>query len=238
VHNRSLSAEEVQGRWGILFVVFGVHVGMLLIVESSVRSGPQERVNSPVMLWLQLTAPNPRILAPARSRVRPPRAIGNSVANSPPAPVAFSGAITASSPSAMTAAPSIALSPPPDWHAQARQSANAVLAAEAIAQRRGSTIGTTPFSNFDASARGAPSRPSFPWSRQPLSRAFDFDPDTFEVTLYLGKRCRLSYFLFVVGFGCVLGPINPEPGRGDLFDPKFRSAPIELPVPLMAQPVQ
>jgi hypothetical protein len=66
----------------------------------------------------------------------------------------------------------------------------------------------------------------------------DFDPDTFEVTVYLGKRCRLSYFLFVAGFGCVLGPINPEPGRGDLFDPKFRSAPVELPVPLMAQPAQ
>lgn len=226
MHSRSLSAEEIQGRWGVLFAVFGLHVGLFLLVESAVRPSLGHQANSPVMLWLRLTAPSPRIPAPARSRTRAPGAVKRSVVG--PSPTA--------SPSSLTAPPPVASLPPPDWHALAGQSATALLAAEATAQKRASAIGATPFSNFNAGAHGGAFRPAFPWSRQPLSRAFDFDPDTFEATLYLGKHCRLSYFLFVVGFGCILGPINPEPGRGDLFDPKFRSAPIEVPAPLMAPP--
>jgi len=217
VHERSLSAKEVRVRWGMFFAVFGVHVGLFLIVEVSVRSSPRQLANPPVMLWLRLTAPSSKILAPTHIRVRPPKAVKNSAAWPPPA---------------------IASLPPPDWRVEAQRGASAALAAEDTAKKRGSAIGGTPFSNFNAGAHGGASRPPFPWSRQPLSGVFDFNPDTFEVTLQFGRRCGLSYFLFVVGFGCVLGPINPEPGRGDLFDPKFRSGPVELPVPLMSMQVQ
>lgn len=70
--------------------------------------------------------------------------------------------------------------------------------------------------------------PSFPWSRQPLGKHFDVDAHTGMVSVR-GKRCELAFFLILPGFGCALGPLDPEPGRGDLFDPKYQPQPLELP---------
>jgi hypothetical protein len=44
-----------------------------------------------------------------------------------------------------------------------------------------------------------------------------------------GRRCTLAFFLILPGFGCAFGPLDPEPGRGDLFDPKYQPQPLELP---------
>ena len=88
-------------------------------------------------------------------------------------------------------------------------------------------MGSMPVSPF----RKAPVRPAFPWSRQPLGKHFDADAHTGIVSVR-GKRCTLAFFLILPGFGCALGPLDPEPGRGDLFDPKYQPQPLELPRPL------
>jgi hypothetical protein len=72
---------------------------------------------------------------------------------------------------------------------------------------------------------------SFPWSRQPRRSGVDIDPDTLLVTFKLNWRCQVVLFLVVPGFGCAVGRLNPEPGRSDLFDPKYRSRLLELPAP-------
>ena len=85
-------------------------------------------------------------------------------------------------------------------------------------------MGTTPKSPF----RIASAQPEFPWSRQPLGKHFDADPHTGIVSLS-SKRCTLAFFLILPGFGCAVGHLDPEPGRGDLFDPKYKPQPLELP---------
>ena len=85
-------------------------------------------------------------------------------------------------------------------------------------------MGSIPKSPF----RTKSARPAFPWSREPLGKHFDADPHTGIVSLH-GKRCTLAFFLILPGFGCALGPLDPEPGRGDLFDPRYQPQPLELP---------
>ena len=85
-------------------------------------------------------------------------------------------------------------------------------------------MGSTPKSPF----RTSNARPVFPWSRQPLGKHFDADPHTGIVSLS-GQRCTLAFFFILPGFGCAVGTLDPEPGRGDLFDPKYRPQPLELP---------
>jgi hypothetical protein len=226
VQHRSLSVEEVQGRWCVLLLVLGLHLALWLVIEVAVRPSLRPVSISPAMLWLQFAAPRRSAQRPARERPR----ITVVVPAAPTAPARM----PVESEHAGAIASNPAVTPPAvDWHREAERAARAELAAEAASQKINGAIGGTPFSNFNA-RRNAP-RASFPWSRQPLSRAFDFDPDSFELSLNLGKRCRLTFFMLVPALGCVLGSINPEPGRADLFDPKFRPAPIELPVPALAQ---
>jgi hypothetical protein len=57
-------------------------------------------------------------------------------------------------------------------------------------------------------------------------------PHSFVLTLRL-KRCQISDFLIVAGFGCDIAGKDPEPGRSDLFDPKYAPQPLELPRPTL-----
>jgi hypothetical protein len=116
---------------------------------------------------------------------------------------------------------------PIDWLASAHQAARDVLAAEAIEAKRNARMGAGWWLAQEAKHHRIASRKSFPWSRQPRRSWVDIDPDTFLVTFTLNERCQVVLFLIVPGFGCALGHLNPEPGRSDLFDPKFLP-PLEL----------
>ena len=85
-------------------------------------------------------------------------------------------------------------------------------------------MGSLPLSPF----HDAPARPAFPWSRQPLGKHFDADPHT--ATISVGNdRCVFALVLFLPVFSCNPGHVDPEPGRGDLFDPQYRPQPLERP---------
>lgn len=114
-----------------------------------------------------------------------------------------------------------------DWAAAAHQAARDLLAAEASEQERNSKMGTGWWLAQDARHRRRAAGSSYPWSHQPLTSWVDIDPDSFVISFTLNQRCQLIVFLFVAGFGCALGHLDPEPGRADLFDPKFRTAPLE-----------
>jgi hypothetical protein len=114
--------------------------------------------------------------------------------------------------------------PTTNWRLEAQRAAAAVIIHAATDQQHDGVMGSTPKSPYRASR----ARPAFPWSREPLGKHFDADPHTGIVSLR-GKRCTLAFFLIVPGFGCAIGPLDPEPGRGDLFDPKFQPQPLELP---------
>jgi hypothetical protein len=72
-------------------------------------------------------------------------------------------------------------------------------------------------------------RHSFPWSPQRKYGGAEIDPDNFMITFHLGQRCVVAVFVILPGFGCALGHLDPEPGQSDLFDAKYRPAPLELP---------
>jgi hypothetical protein len=114
-----------------------------------------------------------------------------------------------------------------DWAAAAHQAARDLLAAEASERERNSKMGTGWWLAQDAKHRRRAAASSYPWSHQPLSSWVDIDPDSFVISFTLNQRCQLVMFLFVAGFGCALGHLDPEPGRADLFDPKYRTAPLE-----------
>jgi hypothetical protein len=114
--------------------------------------------------------------------------------------------------------------PASNWRLEAERAAALVITRSAADQQRDGLMGSIPRSPF----RTRSARPAFPWSREPLGKHFDADPHTGIVTLR-SKRCTLAFFLILPGFGCALGPLDPEPGRGDLFDPKYQPQPLELP---------
>ena len=115
-----------------------------------------------------------------------------------------------------------------DWAAAAHQAARDLLAAEATERARNSKMGSGWLLAQEAKQRRRTMTPAYPWSHQPLTSWVDIDPDSFVIT-FRNRRCQLSFFLVIPGFGCALGHLDPEPGRVDLFDPKYRSPPLELP---------
>lgn len=119
--------------------------------------------------------------------------------------------------------------PPIDWSASAHQAVLELLKADASEKELSSKMGTGWWLALEAKQQRRGSRPAFPWSRQPLHGRVDFDPDSFVMTFTLNRRCQVSVFLILPGFGCALGHLDPDPGRSDLFDPKYVSGPIDLP---------
>jgi hypothetical protein len=114
---------------------------------------------------------------------------------------------------------------------EAQRAAATVIARAAADQQREAMMGSIPRSPF----RTRSAQPAFPWSREPLGKHLDADPHTGIVSLR-GKRCTLAFFLILPGFGCAFGPLDPEPGRSDLFDPKYQPRPLELPDSLATTP--
>lgn len=121
------------------------------------------------------------------------------------------------------------------WFAAARTAAHRVVEAQALAHRYRPGSGKLP--PWWKAAWGAPkTRPTFPWSRQPLSPWFDvsFDRHNGVTTIRIGRRCRILLLGIDPFFACFLGHLNPDPGRGDLFDRKYLPAPLVLPKPDLA----
>ncbi len=207
--------EYRTSRGTALLVVAGLHVIGALLIGRAVHSSRAPLISSPALVWLnwadspRQTAAESNAPAPVqRSRSRPPAATAVAPVVTVPA---------APHPSA----------PAVDWSGEARRSATAAIDYAARERRRNATMGSTPKSPYAST----PERPQFQWSHQPLGKHVDFDPHT-GLLSFRSKRCVIVFFLIVPGFACAPGPIDPEPGRGDLFDPKYRSQPLELPASL------
>src|ERR1700688_117234 len=195
-----------------LLAVVALHLlGGLLITRTLQESRPTERSN-PVTVWLAWSASarpagNSQVRNAGTARSEPPPAL-------------------AAPPPLISAPPGAAIAPAPtvDWMSELRAAASASIENLSRQHRRDSGMGATPKSPYIAS----PDQPLFPWSHQPLGKHFDFDSDTGLITLRT-KHCVFALWLILPGFACVPGPVNPEPGEGDLFDHRY--APWEWQLP-------
>jgi hypothetical protein len=204
-----------------LLAVVGLHLlGGLLITGTLQEPRPAES-SHPVSVWLAWSAS-----ARPADAARRPRPAGDSLlrnagrARREPAPAL-------AAPSPRTSAPppaAIASSPSVDWVSELRAAASASIENFSRQRRRDSGMGSTPKSPYVT----LPNQPLFPWSHQPLGKHFDFDSDTGLLTLRT-RHCVFALWLILPGFACVPGPVNPEPGEGDLFEHRF--APWEWQLP-------
>jgi len=181
------------------------------------RRGPAE----PVMTWLSFpdAPPRPQITRPASlpAHRRQPAPI---VAVSPDLP----------RPTAITPDTLPDRKPATDWNAAAVDAARHHLDRLADERQRDRSMGTAP----DGSAPATAPHPAFPWGHQPMGKHFDIERGVLMVRT---KRCVFGVFVILPGFSCNPGRIDPEPGQGDLFDPKYAPRPLELPQPLLDDPV-
>lgn len=208
----------VRSRALVLVAVLAIHLIFLTVLIHSSRqrnrlTGAERTISTFIF--------NPLAPAPATDLPR---------ARSGPRQVVASPVVSAPTPQPPPALTEVRSRPeePIDWLASAHQAARDVLAAEAIEAKRNGRMGEGWWLAQDAKRSHYAHGKSFPWSRQARSSWVDIDPQTFLVTFTLNRHCQIVVFVVVPGFGCALGKLNPEPGRSDLFDPKYRSRPVEL----------
>jgi hypothetical protein len=196
----------------------GLHLlGGLILLRALENERSPQTTDDPAFLLLDLPAsaavrrPAPRPVAVRPAAVQP-------AAQAVPTPLQ----LPLRQPAATLEAPNPA-QPTANWNLEASRAASDVLAANALEQRRDRAMGSIPVSPYHHAAPP----PSFPWSRQPLGKHFDADLHSGMVTLR-GKRCMIGLFIILPVFGCDAGHLDPEPGRGDLFDPKYKPQPLEV----------
>jgi hypothetical protein len=189
----------------------GLHLLAFLLIARALRAPRAPQPAGVAMVWIGWPDSGP---AKAQRATSPG-----------PRPRIAPAVIAAASSPLLRAVPAPA--PPansPNWRLEAERAAAVVISRSVAEQLRDGSMGSMPRSPFRTSS----ARPAFPWSREPLGKHFDADPHTGIVTLR-SRHCTLAFFLILPGFGCALGPLDPEPGRGDLFDPKYQPQPLELP---------
>ncbi len=125
--------------------------------------------------------------------------------------------------------------PSADWVRVAHQAAAEEAGAQRLAQRRRQATGEMPWPQAESARRAT----SVPWSHQPLTRWFDFDPATLVTSINLGRHCELVFLVILPGFGCLLGHLDS--GGGGHFDASFdltslEPPPLELPGPGLPTP--
>jgi hypothetical protein len=194
-----------------------------------------------VASWRIRSPPAPAA-AVAMTQIVVPSATSNPAPQPSPAPIATAAlapvpmTLTPAAPLLQVPSPGPSLpartAPSTDWAQAARLAAVGAARAELLEQRRRQASGERTAPDNAQSAE----QPSFPWSRQPLTSWFDFDPKTLAASIRLGRHCEFVLVLILPVIGCVLGHVDPDPGRGDLFDPKFRPAPLQLPTPALPAP--
>jgi len=210
-------------RAGLCAGVIALH---LLALWAFIAAGPlplRRGTAEPVMTWLSLPDVSTR-------RAPTPRANARPVTVLPVVPIV---PVSPDIPRATAITPQVVPDHKPsiDWGAAAVDAARHHLEQQADDQRRNHAMGSSP----DATARAPQPHQAFPWGHQPLSKHLDRQGAV--VTLNT-KHCTVAFLLFVpFGFGCAPGSI-PEPGQGDLFDPKYAPPPLELPKPLVDDPVR
>jgi hypothetical protein len=197
-----------------MLAAVGLHLLGCLLIGRALRAPRAPQPAGPAMVWIGWPDSG-------AAKTLPPQP-HQPHARIPPAAMATAPVPVHSVP-LLPAAPGPAR-PATNWRMEAERAAAAVINRSAADQQRDGVMGAIPKSPFRTSS----ARPAFPWSRQPLGKHFDADPHTGIVSLR-GKRCTLAFFLILPGFGCALGPLDPDPGRGDLFDPKYQPHPLELP---------
>lgn len=214
--------------------VIALHLLALWAFIAAGRLQLQRAAVEPVMTWLSFpdaatrtraTQPDVRPATPARARGRlaePTRLAGQPapiVSVSPDLPRS-----TAITPQAVERQPAV------DWSAAAVDAARHHLDEEASDRRRDHAMGEAP----EIAARARAPHPAFPWGHQPMGKHFDVQG---PVLLVRTKRCVFGVLVVLPGFSCNPGRIDPEPGQGDLFDPKYAPQPLELPRPLVDDPL-
>ncbi|MDE2219793.1 MAG: hypothetical protein KGJ52_05375 [Gammaproteobacteria bacterium] len=205
-----------------LLAAIGLHLLGGLLFSGVFHSAPPALPVGPVMVWIGWPLAAVMSARPApQMRPRPRMDAAAGGAATPPAPPMSPPT------SAMQTAATAPAQPATHWNMEAARAAAAVINRAAVDQKRGAAMGSIPKSPFAATA----ARPAFPWSRQPLGRHFDADPHTGLVSLR-GNRCMIGLVFILPVFGCAVGHIDPEPGEADLFDPKYRPQPLELPASL------
>ena len=202
----------------VFIAVLAIHLAFVVTVLEAMRERKRLSADEGVVSALiYLPEKTPKVVVPGRARSAL-RAL-----NTAPASIQFSPQALQQVPNTLPQKEEFI-----DWAAAAHQAARDLLAAEASERERISKMGTGWWLAQDAKHRRRAAGSSYPWSHQPLTSWVDIDPDSFVISFTLNQRCQLIVFLFVAGFGCALGHLDPEPGRADLFDPKYRTAPLEL----------
>jgi hypothetical protein len=209
----------LRGRRTIVLVaVLALHVLFIAVFVESARERKQPSADAYVVMAL--------IDLPYAAPVSPIARRGPAVTKAP----AIAPAVPASVlPQAQVPKQPVRANDFIDWTANAQQAARNVLAAEAAERARNSKMGAGWWLAQDAKQQRRVGHSPFPWSRHPGPAGVEIDPESFVITFRLNRRCQVSVFLILPGFGCALGRLDPEPGRADLFDPRYRSAPIERP---------
>lgn len=203
-----------------LLAVVALHLLGALLITGTLRAPRTTEPPNPVTVWLAWRG-NEQPLEARRRSGATGELRTRSVA---PAPKPSSPALAARpppSPAPPTAA--ITASPSVDWNGELRAAAASV---QKDSQKRGrrTGMGSTPPSPYVS----PPARPVFPWSHQPLGKHYDFDSDTGLITVRT-KHCVFAIWLILPGFACTPGPVDPEPGEGDLFDHRYAPWTLELP---------
>lgn len=218
--------------------VLALHLLLLWALLLAMRSPQVLRAAAePVMTWLSLpdwpAAPAVQATAPRAARSPSAASAGSHLPRAldrmpgvPAVPALVSPADALPSP--ITPAPSRAAI---DWQAAAENGARQALAAEQAQARRERSMGPRP----GGVPGHVPKKEAFPWGHQPKGKHYDVQG---PVVVLRSKRCVVALLLFVpAGFSCNPGRVDEEPGQGDLFDPKYRAQPLELPKPLIDDPL-
>ena len=206
-----LLTSVVPRRTIISLAVVTLHGLGVLAMYYSVRSPQRPSLIVPLMVWL---GPLPTFKSGAPARQRTPITKLTSLR-----------AVTVMPAQVPSVAPKAPNRDSVDWVLESQRSAAATAEDSSQARRQTHAMGSLPSSPYRPSAAA---QPSFPWSRHPLTKHFDFDPRTGIITLST-RRCTVAILLIVAGFGCNLGHLDTDPGQGDLFDPKYSVPPLTLP---------
>jgi len=209
----------------VAIAVVAVHLAFLAaLIEATHHRKLSPATENVVTTTLYFPAATPRLPATSQDRTARSKAATSSAITEPMQSMAPPASYEPSRPEE-----------PIDWLASAHQAARDVLAAEAAELKLDGRMGSGWWLAQDARQHRVTRAKSFPWSRQPLRSWVDIDPSSFVFTFTLNRRCAISVFIVVAELACNLGPLDPEPGRSDLFDPKYKAGTLELPLPAINQ---
>lgn len=208
----------------VLFLaVVAIHLAFVAVLVEATRQRLRFMAPAPIVQAL-IYLPSVRSAAQAATQVPAHGRMNRSASPAPAAPTVPN--LPAPQQPIEGTAP---IDSPINWSASAHAAARDLIASEARERQLDGQMGSGWWAAQEARHQRRGAHAAFPWSPQGKLRGVDVDPENFIITFHLGRRCVVAVFVILPGFGCALGHLDPEPGHSDLFDPKYRSAPLELP---------